>query len=353
MNLSESNEVTGTTVQYWQVAAGSDNRDYSADFLRYGLAFVGGDGPRATMKQVRQGDRIVLKRGTSRIIAAGVVVERAGEHRGEVDDADEQRQWLRDYDGWDLRAYCNVEWHHSGELSPVVGLSRGTIRLVHQSEIRRIAEEIIAATPPRPIDAEPSPTQLVSDVEVLDHLIELGLRPGAAEDLTATIRRIRLLARYYFHKCRWDDIREHEARTFLIIPLLLALGWSEQQIKIELSVPGGRVDIAGFRTPYRRKDKAPNNDECVLILESKGFSQGLDYAHTQGKAYAEEFPACMVVVASNGYCYKAYRRAGVGFAETPSAYLNLLAPRTHYPLDPKENSGALALLSFLMPPGPR
>jgi type I site-specific restriction endonuclease len=179
------------------------------------------------------------------------------------------------------------------------------------------------------------------------------LRPANAEELTDTLRRIRLLAGYYYRDCDWDDIREHEARTFLIIPFLIALGWSEQQIKIELGVKDGRIDIAGFRRPYRRdpETRQPNNQDCVLILESKGFSQGLDYAHGQGKEYATQFPKCEVVVASNGYCYKAYRRKtdDTGFEDMPSAYLNLLRPRKSYPLDPGKQNGGLELLSYLMP----
>ena len=29
-------------MKYWQIAAGSEGRDYSKDFLRFGMAFVGG-----------------------------------------------------------------------------------------------------------------------------------------------------------------------------------------------------------------------------------------------------------------------------------------------------------------------
>jgi hypothetical protein len=60
--------------KYWQIAAGSDSRDYSQDFLRYGLAFVGGSQQIAIMQQVALGDRVIQKRGLGLILAAGVVV---------------------------------------------------------------------------------------------------------------------------------------------------------------------------------------------------------------------------------------------------------------------------------------
>ncbi len=44
---------------------------------------------------------------------------------------------------------------------------------------------------------------------------------------------------------------EHETRTFLITPLLVALGWSEQRIKIEWD----KLDVALFRYPHGYKEK--------------------------------------------------------------------------------------------------
>lgn len=340
-------------MKYWQVAAGSESRDYSGDFLKYGLAFVGGPQPIATMQQVEAGDRLILRRGLSQMLAAGVVVERGGVHGGDARSDGETREWLQDYDGWDLPAYCYVDWFRESSPRSVTGLSRGTIRQALQPQLRAAADEIVQAGTKCEISPEPGPAGRLDDDEMLGFLVRLGLRPANAEELTDTLRRIRLLARYYYGDCHWDDIREHEARTFLIIPFLIALGWSEQQIKIELGVKEGRIDIACFSRPYRRDRSTgqPNNAECVLLLESKGFSKGLDYAHGQGKEYAAQFPNCDVVVASNGYCYKAYRRRpdGSGFDDTPSAYLNLLRPRKSYPLDPGKSNGGLELLSHLIP----
>lgn len=64
------------------------------------------------------------------------------------------------------------------------------------------------------------------------------------------------------------------------------------------------LDIACFSRTYQR-----NNNECVLILETKDFSSGLDYAPEQAHRYAEAFPSCQVVVVTNGYCYKTYIRS--------------------------------------------
>lgn len=206
------------------------------------------------------------------------------------------------------------------------------------------AQQLLSA-PPKPFLKEPPATGPVNDDTILGFLIEQGLRVSAADELTEALRRIRLLAKYYYNNGRWQDIREHETRTFLVVPLLLALGWAEQQLKIELPVPGGRVDIACFGGPFDG-DKA----SVVALIETKDFASGLDYAPEQAQGYAKHFKNCQVVLVTNGYCYKTYlRNSGGVFSTSPSAYLNIVKPRDRYPLDPEHVAGALGVLRWLLP----
>ena len=127
--------------------------------------------------------------------------------------------------------------------------------------------------------------------------------------------------------------------------MLVTLGWAEQQIKIELPSLAGRVDIACFAKPYKN-----DNDNCQLLIETKDFSSGLDYAPNQAKGYTKSFPSCKVVMVTNGYCYKTYIRDKNGsFTTKPSAYLNLIKPRNKYPIDPENVGGALEVLRYLLP----
>ena len=327
---------------YWQVAAGSEGRDYSGDFLRFGLAFVGDDKIELTLSTVEVGDRIILKGGRRQIRAVGTVVQRGGSHFGKDD-----KPWLRDYDGWDLGAYCFVDWHEPPSPITVQGLTRATIQRVWDPSLIQEAERVIANYPTRMhLDAEPNPTSEVKDESIIGHLIESGFKILLAEELVQAFRRIRRLANYYYNRCDWASVGEHETRTFLIVPLLQALGWMEQQMKVELSVEGGRVDLALFKRPYT--GWADHNAECTAIIESKGFSQGLSYAPDQVKKYAKHFPNCEVLAVSNGYCYKTYQRREDGsFALSPSAYLNILTPRDRYPLDPSV-PGCLPALDMLL-----
>jgi hypothetical protein len=325
--------------RYWQVAAGSKGRNYANLFIKFGLAFVGGDPHVKTMSQVAPGDIIILKDGLSSIVAVGEVVSRNGKHNG-CDD----KPWLRDFDGWDLRAWCNVDWRVPKTPFSTTGLTRTTIQRIHQDNHIKIADNLLRLSKSS-FAAEPPDTPEVTDSQILEFLISEGLRPSAADELTNTFRRIRLLADYYYNNCTWEEIREHETRTFLIVPLLLALGWAEQQLKIEYPAEGGRVDLACFSRAQNQK-----NSECVLILESKDFASGLDYAQEQARSYAKSFPSCRVLVVSNGYCYKTYIRDGKSaFSATPSAYLNVLKPRARYPLDPDSVDGALEVLRLLLP----
>lgn len=336
--------------QYWQIAAGGAQRDFTDAFLRYGMAFVGGDQPVARMSEVQVGDVVLLKRGRRQVAAVGEVIERDGRHSGEGD-----KDWLLDFDGWMLRAYCFVRWHEVPEPdADVTGLTRGTIAKTKVARLQELADEMLSRVPPRTeYLPEPAPTKPVTDDEILTFLIEQGLRPGAAEDLTSTFRRVRLLARYYYDQGPgfWEQVREHETRTFLVVPLLLALGWAEQRMKIEL--PAGqrlRADLGCYSAPYANSA----DDRLILLVETKGFSQGLDLAPEQVFTYAQCFGGCEVVAVTNGYCYKIFEARhdeprDEDSPPPPLAYLNLLRPRDRYPLDPTRVAGALEALKLLLP----
>lgn len=332
-------------VTVWQIAAGASQREYHDLFVRHGLAFVGGADNERALCQVQLGDIIALKKGTSKILAIGKVVERNGAFSGFGD-----KDWLNDFDGWNLRAWINVDWRlPEKELAPR-GLSRGTILRIKKGDLRdKVLEAYSRSNPIESIESEPVATNGVTDEEIINDLIRFGLSPIQAENLTAAFVRVRRLARYYRENCRWEEVKEHEARTFLVTPLLLALGWSEQQIKIELGVKmnskTGKIDMACFSKPFH----VAEDRNCRLLIETKGYAQGLDYAPNQAKEYAKQFPEAPNLVVTNGYCYKLFVRNGNEYPDAPSAYMNLLHPRDRYPLDPVRTGGCLELLRALVP----
>jgi hypothetical protein len=323
--------------RYWQIAAGSVGRDYAADFVKFGMAFVAGDKQCATMATVEVGDCVLLKRGKSELVAAGRVVSRNGVHRGDGDKA-----WLRDYDGWDLKAWCYVDWRVPAKPVPVQGFSRSTIERVWTPTLIDLADSMMkGAIHPR--QSEPPLCNPIGYEHLAACLVSQSSILSDAEQLTARLKDLRALANdYYNYSAGWSEIREHEARTFLVIPLLLALGWKEKEIKIEQPVGNGKVDVALFPEPF-----AGDSTKIVALIETKGFTQGLAYAPDQARGYAKSLPECRVIFVSNGYCYKAYVRGEQGFPDTPSGYLNILSPTDRYPIDPSV-PGALRVLELFL-----
>jgi len=329
---------------YWQVAAGDRGREYSDLFFKYGIMCVGGDNQK-TLRNIKEGDIVILKRGRSEILGAGKIIERDG-----IVNAEDEK-WLGDFDGWNLKAYANVEWHRPEEsIQAPQLLGMRTILKVPNRQHQEKADEIIAKYPR--LRSEPKPNlneiSLLKDEEIVEYLISKGFRPGNAEELTNTFNRIRLLANFYYNECDWKEVREHETRTFLIIPLLFALGWSEQKLKIELGIKDRkRVDIAAFSKSFV-KALDDEMEYCKLIIESKGFQFGLGNVRKQAIAYAEAFPNCEKVIVSNGFCYKAFSKKGDTFSTIPTAYTNLLKPTNKHPLYPN-SEGTLGVFKLLLP----
>lgn len=323
--------------QYWRITSGSDGRDYSKYFLKYGIAFVGGDNQTQTMEHVEEGDIVVLTSGNT-IKAVGRVT-RVG---------DKAKEWLKDFDGWILSSYCHVDWKIPTEE---ISIYRGrTIHKIHKTDVINIADIILntTGTEKRPCE-EPQDVRKVEVDEILNFLKD-EMKTTSEDDLKNAISRIQSLAEHYYNNQRWRNIREHEARTFLVIPLLLALGWREQQIKIELPCTGGKVDIACFREDYNGQKDV---DECVAIIETKSFHIGLDYAIGQindyVKADREYFRNCKTAIVTNGHCYKVHLRNGDKSKEDPAAYMNIREPKNNYPLDPENVKGTLEAIRWLSP----
>ncbi|MGO9568604.1 MAG: hypothetical protein ACLP5H_13780 [Desulfomonilaceae bacterium] len=332
-------------MRYWQVATGSEGRNYWEVCLKFGIAFIGWGGDYCPMDDVQPGDVLILKTGKS-VAAVGHAVK-----RGSICNGKDEKEWLNDFDGWALPAYCYVEWHKPPQPIGQKDLTRATMQGVNSQDLKQWADSILQQYPALDFDPEPSPTTEVNDNEIRDFLIR-GLSVSRAAELNDAFTRIRLLAKYYQNNCDGKVVREHETRTFLVIPLLLALGWTEQQIKVEYHTHAGKVDIAGFDSPYHAVvQTGMTNNHCVLLIETKGFSQGLHYAPAQVMAYAQSFPQCNVVAVSNGFCYRIY----VKHVEDDKssfkfiAYMNLLDPRDRYPLDPKSVGGTEEAFLHLLP----
>lgn len=333
-------------MNYWQIAAGEGARDYSDVFLKYGVMLVGPGDPGhyfqnqqyyhthnhsrvITLAQgIQPSDIVVLKRPHGRqweILAVGVV--QSGYDYLPVFD---------DVEGWDLQHARYVKWVKPKAKVLVTGLTRGTLKGINNQSVIQTAVNILNSGNYLKPCAIPQPKELISDEDLIYILINNGLRPKDAEDLAQTIRQIRRLVKWYNEKGK--DVTEHETRTFLIIPLLLALGWSEQRLKIEWN----NIDIAFFEEPYCKNV----NSECIIILESKRLWEGLDYAAHQVSTYASKYPKCDKLIVSDGLCYRLYKKIEANW--NYSAYLNILKLREKHPYYPNIGGAPDVFLNLMV-----
>ena len=346
---------------YWQVAAGEGPRDYSDVFLKYGVILMGSghigsflehperfrghkDWRRKIVTladRMQCGDVVILKRGQGakgRVVAAGRVTS--------------EYEWFEPFDdveGWDLRHGRRVEWFKPDSSALVDGLARGTISRVYKGQPRELADSLLddGCKKQEPVDI-PQPANRISEEHLVGSLIENGLRPADAEAVIRAIWHVRRLARWYADY-GWN-ISEHEARTFLIAPILLALGWSEQRIKIEWN----RTDVSLFSEPFRRGVK---REDPRVILESKRMGTGLEHAESQVMEYATKFPKCHMLVTTTGVRYHLYKKKpdpcktwdAARMKESHlSAVLNLFNLKDRHPYLPGVG-GAPELFKSLMP----
>ena len=110
-----------------------------------------------------------------------------------------------------------------------------------------------------------------------------------------------------------SNYSEEEAKIFFIVPILNALGWSNEHIAIEHE----NVDILLSRDKFITRNfnsKDKNEDEknkVDFIIESKRVDEGLVYAADQIKNYSKKFKKDEIkYIVSNGFVSYLYKKNG-------------------------------------------
>jgi hypothetical protein len=341
--------MNSTSRRYWYVSAGSGPRNFSEEFLRFGVMLIGsGDsGPffenkekyaennifKTFAEEVKPNDIIIMKHGVRNIVAAGIVDDQKYDYF----------EAFGDVDGFSLQHGRYVTWHKPAKnIVPPVQMPQGRLRGCNEQSIQQIAEQIIKENNPfgskEKIPA--AAAREIDDEVLIKHLIEHGLSSGQAEEVMNAFWRIRRLGRWY--EDHWEEredaseeISEYETRAFLIVPLLLALGWPEQRLKMEWK----RVDIALFEKNY-----SPGNSP-TMIIESKKLGNPLGEALVQAEGYADGFKHEELIV-SNGIRYLLLVKVNGKWIK--KAHLNMLKLLDTHPYDARIE-GAPQLLTHLLP----
>jgi len=350
----------------WQIAAGETGRKYPELFLKHDLMFIGpGSAGEFDYEKYRQTyggrgglDIITQMRLFHQEIQAGDIVLLRNGYKVDAIGlaADEGYKWDDTFDdvyGWDLQHTRRVIWQHQlkRELESAQtagGLFAGrkqipTFTGVQDEKVLGVLSPFFESCEKRPLASKPLPIPkpLMLD-ELGGELFAKGLPNDAVDEVLSALSRQRRLSTWYNRngeECGRPS--EHEVVAHMILPLLLALGWSEQLLAVEW----GRIDLAAFQTtPTVAKN-------CVMVCEAKSPGQGLQNILFQAFHYVDkhELTACKRVLLTQGDRFYLYNAQVGSEREKPIGYLNIHNIRTRHIVP--ENTNAVDTIIALTPTG--
>lgn len=326
----------------WQQASGDTNRNYSELCLQWGVILNGpgveGKWPdcnsilreegwtsrkmtdlRRFCEEMEEGHLVVLRLGTSTVIAVGEIV---GDY-----------EWLEifgDVDGWDLQHCRRVRWLWQSLENPKIfetyALKLGDTTQKLDSEV--VEDWLRNLEIPETQYHKELPIIPKNDLnerfklelnDISDYLYDKGIASSSIERLLENIGELIRIAKWYPKQN--DQPSEYETVAYLVIPLLRALGWTPQKMAVEWN----RVDVALFSALPR------GNDNLSVVVEVKKLGASCLTAKSQAQAYASDKQHCNRLIVTDGLRYGVYSKNEQGefFLD---AYLNLLRLRSQYPL---------------------
>jgi hypothetical protein len=327
---------------YWQQGGGDGNRNYidiCIDFavILNGPGYAGpldnntidtmlkdGVSKNAIADRKRfcfdmsDGDIVALKIGLQKIYAVGVIV-------GEYEWSD----LFSDVDGWDIQHVRRVEWlwvapkDADGNFTPkdfkknVLKLGT-TLKLDNPDVIKwidslKIDFNITHTVPDLPPhNEEKSKVQIE---EIAEYLFSKGTSSNSIESLVSVIDDLQMIAKWYKSV---DNVSEFETETYLIIPLLRALGWTPQKMAVEWN----NVDIAIFNRLPRTADT------LIAVVEAKKKGNSCLRAYSQAYNYAKDKVNCNRLIVSDGLRYGVFIKIDDKYIL--HAYMNITDFRRNY-----------------------
>lgn len=347
----------------WQVSAGDSRRDFSDLFLKYDLMLAGPgrfgaynkDGYDKVIKQglytstkigylrsfvekAEPGDVVLLRDG-SQFKSIGFIADEPYFHSEIFDDV---------Y-GWDLQHARRVVWQEQLKEELVrlkltfgSGKQASMFSGVNKKHIADALKPMQKRFKSRKLKSLPQESRLLSLEEFGEGLFSRGLPNNSVDQLIKAIERQRRLIRWYqLHGKASDRPTEHEIVAHMILPLLLALGWSEQLLAVEWR----RVDLAAFT-------EAPTvSQKCCLVCEAKRFGHGMQNVFKQASAYVKKHKLvnCEKILLTQGKNLYLYERTGTDWISKPVGYLNIDKIRTNYLIP--EGTNAVDTIMALTPSG--
>jgi hypothetical protein len=324
----------------WQQAAGDTDRNYADLCLRWGVILNGpgykGPWPKCReelladewgsrkltdlsrfAEEMADGDLVVLRIGTSTVLAVGEIV---GDY--------EWHQGFGDIDGWDLEHSRRVRWLWTSKEEDhppfkTYALKQGDTTQRLNSEVveewlaqLEIPEENYRKDLPTLSTIDDSSKIELSDIS--EFLFDNGVASDSIANLIANIGELVRIAKWYL---RTSMPSEHETVAYLVIPLLRSLGWTPQRMAVEWN----RVDVALFNKLPRE------NDSLTVVVEAKKMNASCLTAVSQAESYAQGKHSCRRLIVTDGLRYGVYTRNTSNKFEL-HAYMNLTRLMDSYPI---------------------
>jgi hypothetical protein len=208
---------------------------------------------------------------------------------------------------------------------PVSNLSQ-RLAAVNVDAIRQWVEslEISEGDRNRALTQLPTAGVALNATDLGTRLFIEGLPSEYVDKLMPTFASLQRVASWYGNKTKRPEGRPSEQETvcYLVLPLLLSLGWSQQTAAIQWQ----RVDVALFG------GMPPTDSSLACVVEAKLLDRSVFYPVGQACTYALQpgREGCDRLIVTDGTRYTLHRRIEGNF--TLQAYLNILDMRDAYPI---------------------
>lgn len=341
-------------MKVWQIACGERGRYYDDIFLDHDVMFLGPGEPgeynwgkykkwaaegrikqsgpgqvRSFREKVQPGDIILLRKGY-RVTSIG----RARDHNCYFEKS------LDDVYGWQLQHCRSVSWQRDLEeeladiqLKQELFARRKqiwTFTSVDDHVILGKIKHLISRCTIRPSKGVPAVPDPLTPEALGERLFAKGIPNNSVDHVLRALDRQRRLATWYKAE-RKNSGRptEHEVVAHMVLPLLLALGWSEQLLAVEWR----SIDLAAFF------DTPTTAEHCTLVCEVKKGGAGMQNVWQQARRYVDrlELTSCRNILVTEGARFYLYSRSDDGWSDTPTGYLNVAKIRERH-VAPKNTS---------------
>ena len=330
----------------WQQASGDTDRDYAKLCLKWdvilnspasygrwpecqnGLLEGGWSKKKITdlrrfCEQMKDGDLVILRRGTNIVLAVGEIVG-CYEHHEEFNDVD----------GWDIAHVRRVRWFWSdlenpkefqtytlkqGDTTQLLKKNRDVNSWLRSLEIADEARSRVPVELPNPLN-----NAKVSVDDISEYLFGKGVASTSISNLLNEIGEFIRIANWYSHEKQKPS--ESETVNYLVVPLLRALGWTPQRMAIEWN----KIDIALFSSLPRKEDF------LSVVVEAKKMRASCLSALSQARDYALDANNCRRIIVTDGLRYGIFTRDTDKTHGKKDfslfAYMNLRRLRCEYPI---------------------